>query len=203
MSRRLAAAVLAATLVLVAAIPIAYAGPGVALGPSKMTFDDALGQGETVDLPTLVVRNGGDDPGLYTMDILRIVNQEELSADPSWFRFDPAQFELQPATTQLVRVKMQIPREAVVGEYLSLLRAAAGALEQQRGSAVATGAVASTLRFTVKNVNFHFYDPVIDFYGGRAPFSYIGTGMLLGLLAVYLFQRRYGLDINVGVSRKE
>ena len=46
-------------------------------------------------------------------------------------------------------------------------------------------------------------DPVVDFLQERAPFSYIGISMLLGLLAAYIFQRRYGIAINIGVSRRQ
>lgn len=201
MSHRLAVAIFAAALVLIAAIPIASAGPAPGLSPSRITFDEPLGQGEKIDLPTMTVRNGGDAPGRFTMDLPHSSDQKELQADDSWFRFDPQRFELQPGDSQLVLVSMRIPRDAVVGEYLSLLRTSAAPLELGTGT-IAIAAVAARMSFTVKNVNFHFYDPVVDFFQERAPFSYVGISMLLGLLAVYIFQRSYGLDINIGLRRK-
>jgi multisubunit Na+/H+ antiporter MnhB subunit len=71
------------------------------------------------------------------------------------------------------------------------------------GGAVISAAVATTLLFTVENRDFHFYDPVTDFFSERAPFSYIGVGLLLALLAAYLVWQRFKFRISFGVERRE
>lgn len=137
------------------------------------------------------------------MELFAVADQNELAPDAEWFRFDPQTFELAPGTGQSVSVRLTVPRDAEPGEYRALLRARAGRLEGATTAVSVAAAVAATLRFTVENRNFHFYDPVTDFFSDRAPFSYIGVGLLLALLAAYLIRRRLRFRISFGVERRE
>lgn len=171
-----------------------------ALSPSKIEVNDPIGQGDEVSLPSLGVFNRSGAPALFEMDTLFAASQEQHVPDRSWFRFEPQSFRLEADEGREVEVSLKVPRAAELGAYRVLLRVRT--IPSEDASAAGTSvraAVATTLLFSVKNVNFHFYDPVVDFFPDRAPFSYIGTGLLLGLLATYLFQRRYGLDVDFGI----
>ena len=177
-----------------------------ALNPAKIEIDEPVGQGEEARLPLLGVFNRGDLPSLFEMDTLFTSSQEERAPGHSWFRFEPQTFRLEAGEGRTVEVLLKVPKDAELGAYRMLLRVRAKPSEDSSTAGTSLrAAVATTLLFSVKNVDFHFYDPVIDFFVGRAPFSYIGTGLLLALSAVYLFQRQYGLDIDFGfrVTRKD
>lgn len=174
------------------------------LAPSRMEVDEPIGQGEEVRLPSLSVSNQGAEPATITIDLTSLADQEELAPDASWFRFDPAEFVLEPQSGQVVTVRMEIPEDAEVGDYRALLRARATPGDPAEGTgAVITAAVASTLLFSVENRNFHFYDPLVDFFQDRSPFSYLGVSLIGGVGILYLFQRRFSVRIGIGVERRD
>jgi hypothetical protein len=185
-------------------LPVLAAGPSPAIAPSKVTVDEPMGQGEEIRLPSFTVSNLGDESGTFVMDLFHFAGQREKRSDPSWFQIDPLSFTLEPAATQTVNVRMRIPRDAAAGDYRSFLRATAQpTADPAAGRATVSPAVAVTLVFTVENRNFHFYDPLVDFFSDRAPFSYIGLGLLVLAVAIELLRRRFRLRISLGVERRE
>lgn len=176
-----------------------------AISPAHLFVEQPLGQGEKLTLPPITISNAGDQPWVAVMSVSYVGDQEERLADPAWFDFSPSKFELAPGQRQLLTVRMSIPRDATPGDYRALLLVRPETTGADGGGVSLNVASAATVLFTVKNVNFHFYDPVVDFYTGRSPFSWIGTGLLLAVAAVYILQRRYGLTIDFGIqlSRKD
>ena len=166
-------------------------------------MNEPVGQCDDIRLPSLSVSNRTDEPTVFSVDATYIGDQEELAADPAWFRFDPERFTLEPGAGQVVNVRMNIPRDAKPGNYRVLLRARAEPPEAAGGGTVISAAVATTLLFTVENRNFHFYDPLVDFFQDRSPFSYIGLGLLALAVAIELLRRRFRLRISLGVERRE
>src|SRR5688572_22739649 len=144
------------------------------IAPSKMHVNHPLRQGQELALPPLSVGMPGDAAASIEIDILHIGDQPELVPNRSWFRFNPERFDTQPTRTTVVEARMSVPKEAAPGTYKVLLRA-----RQIRDSSATvsgvgvTGAVASTLTFTVVNVDFKPWDPAVDFFRERAPFSYV------------------------------
>lgn len=197
----------------VAVLALLSALPGVdaqqfspAIAPSKIEVTEPLGQGDDVDLPPLSVANRSAFRATFEIDVTYIGDQAEGIPDLEWFHFEPQRFELDPGDGQVVEVRVSLPRNAKVGDYRALLRARTVATEGPGAAGVAiTAAVATTVLFSVENVDFHFYDPTLDFLNDRAPFSYVGIGLLVAALAVYLFQMRYGVNVNFGIRlrRKE
>lgn len=180
----------------------AQAGPSPAVAPSRIAVDEPLRQGDEIRLPDLRVSNGGDEPGQFRMDLSHFENQDELVPDASWLSLNPDEFRLEPGKRQSVSVRMIVPREAELGDYRVFLRAIASP-EEAQGAVTVSGAVAVTLTFTVENRNFHFYDPVTDFFSERAPYSYIGLALLLAVLVAQLLRRRFRFRFSVGVDRRE
>ncbi len=199
--RLLPISLLSILLVLAAAAPRVNAqtrSPG--LGPSRITVIDPIGQGEEVEIPPLSVSNRAEERRTFAVDITFVGDQEELIPDPSWFRMEPQQFELEPGARQIVEVRMAVPRDAEVGDYRVLLRARTVQTADAGEGVAISPAVATVLRFSVRNVNFHFYDPLVDFYRDRSPFSWIGSALLAAVGAGYLFQLRYGIDLDFGLN---
>jgi hypothetical protein len=173
------------------------------IAPSKIAVNRELRQGEDVALPSLSVGMPGGSPATIEINILHVSEQAELSPEGSWFRFEPQRFETTPGRNTVVAVHLSLPREAPPGAYKALIQArAVRDPAAPQGGVGISGAVASTLTFGVRDVNFRPWDPAVGFFRERAPFSYIGVGLIVAALALYLIQSRYGVDFNVRLRRK-
>ena len=181
--------------------PSVYAGPSPAIAPSRISVDGALGQGEDIRFPSLSIANLGDEASDFVVELTNFSDQSELRPPDLWFQLEPTRFNLEPGATETVSFRMEIPRDAEPGDYRVLIRAHVEAPSDGSGGAVVSAAVATTLTFTVENRDFHFYDPVVDFFSDRAPFSYIGLALIFAAVAVELFRRRF--RISFGVQRRE
>jgi hypothetical protein len=173
------------------------------IAPSKVAVNRELRQGEDITLPSLTVGMPGAAPATIEINVLHVGDQPELSPEGSWFRFEPQRFETTPGRNTVVAVHLNVPREAPPGTYKALLQARAvrNPAAPQGGVGI-SGAVASTLTFAVRDVHFRPWDPAVEFFQERAPFSYIGAGLIGGSVALYLLQSRYGVDFNVRLRRK-
>lgn len=179
----------------------ADAGPRPAIAPAKVEIDQAVGQGADIRLPSLSVLNRGDAAGTFSLMVTGLSNQDELSADGSWFKFDPQKFTIDAGAGQVVNVRLRVPNEAKVGKYRALLEAST---DDAGGSGVTVGvAVASTVIFDVKDANPMPWDPAVRWVQARAPFSYTGFGLLAGLAGFHLFRQRFRLRFSFGVDRKD
>jgi hypothetical protein len=173
------------------------------IAPSKVAVNRELRQGEEIALPSLTVGMPGSAPATIEINVLHVGEQPELSPEGSWFRFEPQRFETTPGRNTIVAVHLDIPREAPPGAYKALLQArAVRDPAAPQGGVGISGAVASTLTFAVRDVNFRPWDPAVNFFRERAPFSYIGAGLIGGSVGIYLLQSRYGVDFNVRLRRK-
>ena len=190
-------------LALLLAVSPAVAGPSPGIAPSTIAVEEPIGQGDEIRLPSLSVSNLGDETAVFIIDVTHIGDQEERVSDPAWFRFDPQRFELEPGKGQSVSVRMDVPRDAQTGDYRVLLRARAEPGGEPAGGTVISAAVATTLTFTVENRNFHFYDPVTNFFQARAPYSYIGLALLEAASVALFLRRRFRFRFSVGVDRRE
>ena len=179
----------------------ALADPSPSISPVRISVDEPLGQGEDIRFPSLTIVNAGDEAADFIVEITNFANQVELRPDDLWFEVEPVRFNLEPGASQTVGVRMEIPRDAALGDYRILLRTRVDAPSDGSGGTVVRAAVATTVIFSVENRDFHFYDPVVDFFRDRAPFSYIGLALLLAAVAVEWFRRRFRLSF--GVQRRE
>ena len=127
------------------------------------------------------------------------INVPELPLEAAWIEFDPPNLVIPPRNSAEIRVTMRIPREAVPGDYRGLLRAFPVTEEVGEGVSV-TVAVGATLLFTVIDKDFHFYDPLVNFYTDGSPFTYAGTAAALLVLLILLVRSRTNFRIRVGVS---
>jgi hypothetical protein len=173
------------------------------IAPSKVSVNRELRQGEDIVLPPLTVGMPGNAPATIEINVLHVGDQPELSPERAWFQFEPQRFETTPGRNTIVAVHLNIPREAPPGAYKALLQArAVRDPAAPQGGVGISGAVASTLTFAVRDVNFRPWDPAVEFFRERAPFSYIGAGLILGSVVLYLLSSRYGVDFNVRLRRK-
>lgn len=174
----------------------------VAMSPSRIVIDAPVGQGEDVRLPSLTVRNRGSEPARFEVGVRPDSAEVEQAPPEDWFLISPREFDLQPGESQVAVVQMSVPRDAEPAEYRAILAAGTRSDESGGGAAV-RAVVGAPLLFQVANRDFHFYDPVVDFFAQRAPFSYVVPAALAGLGLILWVQRRYEIGLGVQVRRRD
>jgi len=124
---------------------------GVAIDLGSISIERNLAKGGSYTLPTIGVRNPGDETTRYRMSVTYFEGQSQSRPGGGWLDFSPAEFELRPGATQPVNVELNIPPGARPGDYAALLQA--GIVTEGEGAEVG-GAAGTRLSFTVKPSNF-------------------------------------------------
>jgi hypothetical protein len=107
--------------VLLTAAPALAQERGVAIDVARIAIDEPVDPDGNYTLPSVTVRNPGEGSGSYRMTIQPI---EGASAPPpEWFTFTPDEFELLAGKLKVVEITMQVPPDAVGGDYEVLLSA--------------------------------------------------------------------------------
>ena len=163
------------------------ADQGVAIDVSAIDISQTLSKGGSYDLPTIGVRNPGDEPTSYGMSITYFAAQEQRRPGDDWFRFEPAAFELVPGATQPVTVVLRIPANADAGDYQALIQAS---IVADTDGASVGGAAAARVSFSVKPSSLAeaWWRELRDWLGDHA--AWVGSGGALALLAILAWMLR-------------
>ena len=139
----------AAVLGLVSSAP-ATASRGVAIDVGRIEVTQELTPGASYRLPTIGVRNAGDQPARYAMTSSAVVDPERRGVPTDWFKFSPRKLKLDPGETKRVRARMDVPTNADPGDYITLV----GAQIVSEGEGAQVGAVAAArTTFTVESAS--------------------------------------------------
>lgn len=173
----------------------AVADLGVGISHGEITIEDDLSRGGRYRVPSVTVTNTGTEPSRYEVVITFIQDQEEITPEPDWFRFDPQAFDLDPGQSQTVSIALNVGDGADPGDYFALIEAH----PIQADSGVTIGVAAAT------KLSFHV-DPsstlelwrlrIAHFFDDNSPFSIVLPPTLAGLLLVYFISRRFRLRIE-------
>ncbi len=199
-ARRRLVAVLCVLALLGHAAPVS-ADPQPAIGPANVAVLEPVALGGEARMPSLTVMNHGDVAGAFVMSVIIVRDEERLAADPSWFTFEPQRMVIAPGGASDVRVLLRVPADAEEGVYRVLLVTHTEGSSFAEGGAAIRAGVATTLDFTVKDLSPGFFDPAVDWFQDRSPFSYIGVGLLVGLAAVQVLRMQF--DFSFEVRRRE
>lgn len=199
---RLIAAICLALLILLAPLNDtgARADKGVSVDIGNISVDAHLAPGGRYRLPTLTVRNIGDEEGDYEMIIAQMKTEATSDAPVKWFELDPSHFHLAPNEEQHVQLHIVLPAGADPGRYGALIEA--HAVSDAEGVRV-TAAAASRVSFEVKSSStwsawlLQFRRSFVDYY----PWSYLAVGAASIVLAVALARRLIRLRIEIGRRR--
>lgn len=113
--------------------------------PARMDVDTLVPPGATVDLSQLVLRNQGTEAVRATMGV--VADDPEVAG---WLEFEPAEFEMDPDSVQLIGVRLKVPTDADLGPRLARVRASVEQAVETAGVGVGvTAAVASIVEFEV------------------------------------------------------
>ena len=165
---------------------------GVGVGLGKVDIGEPLAPGGIYHLPDLPVINTGEVPGTY---------QVRADPNPSWLRFSPQTFPLEPDQSQLVQVSLTLPLTVPDGDYLVYLEASP---IQNPKKGVAIGPAAATkLYFTVKSGTIlgAVRNRIITFILTR-PEIYLLLAALLLFNAGLILRRHFRLRLKLQVEPK-
>lgn len=140
-------ALLIATVITVVPIAFVRADVGVAIDIGRMAINQKLSKGGSYQLPTIGVRNPGNEAASYQMGVSYLQDQPEREPPTDWFRFSPATFKLEPGAAQPVRIDLEVPTDAVPDDYAALVQAQ---IAPSGEGAQVGAAAASQLTFTVE-----------------------------------------------------
>lgn len=178
---------------------LARADQGVAIDLGSIAIDERLSPGGRYRLPTMSVRNVGDEAGEYEVVISYLQDEPGSRAPAKWFSMDPQRFHLEPSESRPVSLHITLPTGAEPGDYNALIEA--HPVREGEGVQV-TAAAASRLTFTVKPSNA-FSAWLLQIRRGIAdysPWSYLGFGLVL--VAVAGFVARRNLRLGVRIERR-
>lgn len=176
---------------------IASAKIGVGMGAGEVRLTEPVKPGGFYTLPSLRIFNTGDEITTYGMRVTYHQENPQLRPRKSWFIFKPETFTLEAGKSHEVSITMVVPVKAEPGDYFAFLESGPVA-SNQPGTSVGV-AVATKLFFTVVPANI--FQAVIyrtsSFFSAYSPWSYVGLGVALFILAVFLFRKFFSFNIGV------
>lgn len=180
---------------IVGALPApAAADIGVGVDLREISIDEILTAGNVYNLPAVGVINTGDRTTDYEVGITYMSEQEEMTPSADWFQFDPQRFSLEGGTSKKVSISLHIPEDASPGHYFALIEA--HPLLEGSGTTTIGIAAATKLRFSVSK-DVPVLSAIGNFLRDHAPYSYIGLGVVLAVIAVVLLRRFFKFGLHV------
>ena len=187
---------LIAVLILPSAI---FARIGVGISSGEIKMDKPLKPGAIYELPSLPVRNTGDEPSYYGLGVAYHVERTEIRIPKEWLTFNPDKFYLEPGQQQPVAIKLTLPLKAEPGDYFAYVEAFPVAEITGSGGASMGIAVGAKLFFTVVPANFWqaITWRVSSFWINNSPWTWVVFGMVLAAIFVVLFKKNFAFQLGV------
>ena len=181
----------------------AYAGAGVGIMPGKIEVEEPLYPGGCYDIPDLQVFNTGDEPGRFAVELSGMKGLDELQPGAEFFSLSPESFYLEPQANQVVTLNLTIPVRAAPGDYLGYIEA--HPVSGGPGMTNIGAAAAVKIYFTVKPASTWagMYFAAAGFISRHAVLFYGLSGTAALCLLWWSFRRRFRLNINIGLTRRQ
>lgn len=175
----------------------ASAKVGVGIGAGEIRLTETVKPGEIYTLPSLRIFNTGDETTTYGMGVAYHQDNPQMRPRKDWFVFSPATFTILPAGSQEVLITMIVPVKAGQGDYFAFLES--GPVGTDKPGTTVGIAVATKLFFTVAPASIWqaVLHRVSAFFRMRSPWSWIGLGVTLFVVLVFLFRKFFSFNIGV------
>jgi hypothetical protein len=160
-----------------------WANAGMSLDTGKIVLQEKLTAGGRYTLPTVEVKNTGDESSDFEMTVQYNDVQKENKPDAKWFNFEPAKFHLLAGESKIIKTSVSLPANISSGDYFAYIEAHSVSLDKDKS--FISGAVAAKLYFTVAKFNIFktaFYGTV-SFIKNCAPWTYV----ILWIISVIIF----------------
>lgn len=170
---------------------------GVGMGAGEVRLKEPVKPGGIYTLPSLRVFNTGDEITTYGFGVAYHQENPQLRPRKEWFTFNPETFTLEAGQSQEVSITMTVPVKAGPGDYFAFLESGPVA-SNKPGTSVGV-AVATKLFFTVVPANIFqaIIYRVSSFFNTNSPWSYVGLGVALFIIAFFLFRKFFSFNIGV------
>lgn len=170
---------------------------GVGMGAGEVRLTETVKPGGIYVLPSLRVFNTGDEITTYGFGVAYHQENPQLRPRKEWFTFNPETFTLEAGKSQEVSITMTVPVKAEQGDYFAFLESGPVA-SNKPGTSVGV-AVATKLFFTVVPANIWqaVLHRVSAFFRVNSPWSWIGLGVVLFAVLVFLFRKFFSFNIGV------
>ena len=175
---------------------LAYAQIGVGVNLGKISVDQPLMPGGIYRLPSVSVINSGQVASDYEMEVSYHHEQPQLRPPAEWVEFEPKTVTLEPGQSQPVAITLNIPVNAKPGDYFAYLEVHPVA---KKGGVAIGIAAATKLYFSIKPANIFaaVAHQVSTFFETNAPFSWVGLGILILVIVIFLFRRFVRISFRV------
>jgi len=174
---------------------------GVGIMPGVIRVDKPVLPGGQYKLPSLQVVNTGNVTSQYELVIVKMAKQIELQPPAEFISYSPKSFSIEPGANQVVSLSLDIPINAIPGDYLAYVEA--HPVSRSTGGTTIGIAAATKLYFTIMPASIFqaLINTVTSAFSRAAPFSYIVLGIpVMGLTA--FFAKRY-IKLEIKLKRKE
>lgn len=174
--------------------PSAGAARGAAIDVGRIAIEQDLTPGGSYELPTIGVRNPGDEETAYVMVADPVQDPERMAPPRDWFRFEPAEFTLEPGETRPVQARLVLPSGADPGDYLVLVGAQ---IADERGGARVGAVAAARTTFTVEPATLlhAWWLKLKTGFDDLRPWSWLVPLVVVGILGASLLRRRYSFAL--------
>ena len=181
---------------------VTFAAIGVGVGTGKIRVQDKLKPGIIYELPPLTVINTGDVPSDYEVNVSYHEKQPERRPPEDWFIFSPKKFYLKPKQVKIVSIKINLPIQAVPGNYFAYLEGHPYK-KSTSGNTTIGIAAAAKLYFTVvpSNVLSAMYYKAVSFWDVYSPWPQYAS-IATGIGIVFVLFRKF-FNINIGLKKKQ
>lgn len=175
-----------------------FARIGVGIGSGEIRVDKNLKPGAIYELPSLPVRNTGDEPSYYSLGTAYHIERTELRIPKEWLTFSPDKFYLEPGKNQSVTIKLTLPVKAQPGDYFCYVEAFPVA-EAGSGGATIGIAVGAKLFFTVVPANLWqaIVFRISSFWKIYSPWTWVVLGMVLAAIFIVLIKKNFAFQIGI------
>jgi hypothetical protein len=125
--------------------PASVAERGVGVTVGEIAVDDSVKPGGQYKLPPIGILNTGSQAEDYHLGLAYLTNRTERRPANNWIKFDPPVARIEPGSSRMVDVRLEVPTNAKSGDYFVLLEASVG---DEKTDTMLAGA-ATKLTFTV------------------------------------------------------
>jgi len=172
------------------------ANSGVSINTGKILLEKAIVPGGTYDLPSVEVKNTGDESSDYGVSVEYNEVQSQLKPEAKWFEFSPINFNLLPGESKIVKTKIIVPENAQAGDYFAYIEAHTLNNKAVNNLSI-SGAAASKLYFSVDKFNIFktIYFSSLSYVKKYSPISYIPLAAIF-VIILYFIVRNLKLIIK-------
>ena len=169
----------------------AFADAGVGIDPGEITGLSPVAV-DTETTVAVVVRNPGSESASYRMLAQPLNGEPQLPIEPTWFTFEPANFDIAGGAAQEVQVAFSVPEGTAAGDYLALVTAQLVLGEPETSGAQVGAAVATKLFITV---------PELAESSSGSPVWPVVGGIAAAIAIAVVVWRKSGIKLSVSRAR--